>query len=189
MLDCPHRPHMTLVREIISLIPGDRPFFCNQFSAFALVHQSVGEIGRPFSGVIFTDGVARHHLRPASQHQIHITGDHRLCGEVHRLLAGAAHPVQRHSRHMRRETGFQCPQPGQVGALITHRGDHAPDHIIELIRIDAPSPHCLDHHHCSQVNRQQRRQSPLRFSHPHRGADCGYNKSLTHRLYSLFRLY
>ena len=65
---------------------------------------------------------------------------------MHRLLAGAAHPVQRDRRDVHREAGLEHGQAGQVGALVADRSDAAPDHVFDPARSIPARSHSRLHH-------------------------------------------
>ena len=65
-----------------------------------------------------------------------LPGHHTHGGEVGRLLARAAHPVQRGPAHVQREARDQRRVAGDVHALLAHLVHAADDHVLDLARID-----------------------------------------------------
>ena len=72
-----------------------------------------------------------HHLDAAADGQIHVAGEDLLRGEVDRLLARAAHPVELDGGDGDRESGLECGQAGDVGALVADRRDAAHDDVLD----------------------------------------------------------
>ena len=75
-----------------------------------------------------------HGLDTAGRHHIASAAQHRLGGEMHRLLGGAALPVYGHARHMLRQPGGQPAGAGDVPGQRADGVNAAEHHIFVVVR-------------------------------------------------------
>ena len=90
------------------------------------------------------DGHQAHHLHTTGDDEVRGPGHHRLGGEVHGLLGGAALPVDGGARHRLGQAGGQPRRPGDVAGLRARSGRR------------------------SRSTRRRRRRDPLRSGRPGR---------------------
>ena len=72
-----------------------------------------------------------HRLDAAGHHHVVVAGHHPGGGEVNRLLGRAALPVDRGGRHVLGQPGRHPGVARDVGALLPHLSDAAPDDIVD----------------------------------------------------------
>ena len=84
-------------------------------------------------------GDAGHALDAGPDGVVHVARGDRLGGKVDRLLARAAHAVERDGRHGHGKAGQQDAEPADVGPLLAGLRDGPGDDVLDLRRID-PGP-------------------------------------------------
>ena len=80
---------------------------------------------------------ARHRLDAASDDDVVVAGHHAGRGEVHRLLAGSALPVDGHAGNALRPARREHRGAGDVERLLAGLHDAAPDDVVDERRVDA----------------------------------------------------
>ena len=78
-----------------------------------------------------------HRLDAAGHHQVGLPGDHRGGGEVQRLLARPALPVERGAGHRLGPAGGEHRVAADVPRLLADLRDAAPDHVVDVSRVEA----------------------------------------------------
>jgi hypothetical protein len=151
VLDGPRRADVTLIGEVVQLVAGQLPFIRHHLRALPLVDEFMPDVGE-LGGVVGAKGLVGHHLGAAGDDDVHITGKDGLRREVDRLLAGPAHAVERHPRHLHREAGLEQRQPGEIGALVANGSHHAPYHVLHPGGLDPRPPHGLLQDKRGQLN-------------------------------------
>ena len=82
-------------------------------------------------------GIALMFCTPPATTRSWVPGHHALRGEVHRLLGGAALPVDGHARARARAARPPASGAGDVAGLRADRVAAAEDHVVDRGRVDA----------------------------------------------------
>ena len=80
---------------------------------------------------------ARHRLDAAGEHEVLEAGADLLRGQVDRLQAAGAEPVDLHAGHGVGQAGGERRRPGDDGALLADRRDDAEDDVVDQRRVEA----------------------------------------------------
>jgi hypothetical protein len=132
---------VALGREFVERGAGESPLLGDALGALALVDDLVllEELGiQPAEAAVPAVRIdvrehahARHVLHAAADRVARVARGDRLRGEVHGLLAGAAHAVERHRRYRHGKAGEQHAEAADVRALLARLGDGAADDVLD----------------------------------------------------------
>jgi len=190
----PDRPLVALDGERFHLVAAALPFVGDHLRraelADFLVPVALLPAGRAGEGVGVTELLADEHRRADGdrRHLLHAAGDdqvgrarhHRLGGEVHRLLGGAALAVDCRTGHVIGQTRGQPGGSGDVAGLPADRVDAPEDHVLDRARVHPGAFHQRLEAVRPQVGGVDRREAPA--PSPHRGANCVDDVGLGHRV-------
>src|SRR5262249_26247593 len=131
---------MALGRKCIHLVAVDLPAVGYALGTFALMDQIVAAAEIRIELLEATADVAehrraRHALDPAADGIVHIARRDCLGGKMHGLLARTAHAIERHRRHLDRETRKQHGKATYIGSLFAGLGHTAGDYVVKLCRV------------------------------------------------------
>jgi hypothetical protein len=171
--------------EFVQRQAREVPLFGDALGALPLVDQFVFRLQRRIQRLkaaadVAEHGYAGHILHAGADGVGHVAGGDSLGHEVHGLLAGAAHAVQRDGGHRRWELGQQGRQAPHVGPLLAHLGDAAGDHVFHLSRRQGGS-----FQQALQNAGQQAVGTHLAIGAvalAKRGADCFQNDCFSHKI-------
>jgi hypothetical protein len=131
-------------RVLVELGAGEPPPLDHHLGADPLVREHVVEdgvqarTGRVNAGLGADRGAHRdpaHRLDAARHHHVVLTADEAGGGEVDRLLAGTALPVDGHPRYRLRPAGREHGIAGDVEGLLADLADAAPDDVVDDLRV------------------------------------------------------
>ena len=136
---------------------GESPLLGDHLRRKTLVEREIVIAGKHFGAVGLSACPRRaerhpaHHLYSAGHHHVLLAGHHRLHGEVERLLAGAARPVDRGARNAFGPAGGQHRVTADVARLIADLRHTSPHHVVDDVRVDSGALHELSEHDGRQV--------------------------------------
>ena len=134
--------HVALEGESVELLPRKAVLFCDPLCGLALMYELVfiADSGVQVSEIAFYIGEHRdagHGLDASREHVPGVARGYRLSCEVDRLLAGAAHPVERYRGDGGGQGGEEHGESSDIRALLAVLSDAARDHVVDLVSIDA----------------------------------------------------
>jgi hypothetical protein len=163
--------------ELVELGAGQAPALCDEFGADALrdepivvagVDLGTGEV---LAGELAADRDAAHRFDAGGDGDLVGAGDDALCGEVQRLLAAAALPVDGDGGDGLGEPGTEQGPAGGVAGLFADLADGAADDVVDDGMVD---PGAIDERPqdvCVQVNGVDRGVGAAGLALGERGAD------------------
>src|SRR3990172_1143985 len=89
------------------------------------------------AGAVGPHGAARHALDTAPDRDLLLTRHHSHGGEVHRLKAGAAKPMEGAPGDLLGPLGEEEGVPGDVGALLSRLAHAADDDVLDVFALDS----------------------------------------------------
>ena len=173
--------------EGVEHLAGEAPFARDHLGPAKLAEtldteaplDGVGGYVQPGNGIgRGAHGHPRHALGPGGDHQIHSAGHDCLCGELHRLLRGAALAIHRYRRHSLRQRGGQHRVASDVVGLFGGLRDAAEDDVLDAVAGNSGTGDHLVQNRRTQIDRVPTGKPAI--TPPASGARCCHNIGLGH---------